>query len=263
MGPAMKQFPPSSVTPAQGCAWVTGASSGIGEAVAIRLVQDGWTVMASARSADKLAQVAAGQDGRIVPVPVDVTDLEAVKAAVASIETMHGPIALAILNAGTYTPDSAKTFQSADVRMHMEINVMGTVHCIEALLPGMIARESGQIAVVSSVAGYRGLPRASAYGASKAALIRMSESLKFDLDRLGIKMQVVNPGFVRTPLTDKNDFPMPMIIEAEEAADKLVRGLADNAFEITFPRRFTFLMQRLRGLPYGLYFACVRKMTGS
>ena len=254
-------IPPPTATPADGLAWVTGASQGIGEAVAKRLAQDGWRVAVSARSTDKLDDVVGRVGAGGTAVPLDVTDLDAVRAAVARTEETGGPIALAILNAGTYVPDEAAAFESVQVRAQVELNLMGTVHCLDALLPRMIKRGRGQIAVVSSVAGYRGLPRAAAYGATKAALINMTESLKFDCDRLGIKLQVVNPGFVRTPLTDKNDFPMPLLMEPDDAADRLVEGLKETHFEITFPRRFTFLMQRLRSLPYGLYFALVRRLT--
>lgn len=253
---------PPAATPDQGCAWITGASSGIGRAVARRLLQDGWRVAGTARSVAALQEMAAASAGRFTAVPADVTDRAAIAAAVAEIESHQGSIALAILNAGTFVPDAAEGFSAAAIRNQIDVNLMGTAHCLEALLPPMIQRRRGQIAIVSSVAGYRGLPRAIGYGATKAALIRMAESLKFDGDRLGIKIQVVNPGFVRTPLTDKNDFPMPMIIEAEDAADRLVRGLAGAAFEIAFPRRFAFLMRQLAALPYGLYFPVLRRITG-
>jgi len=142
-----------------------------------------------------------------------------------------------------------------------ELNFMGTVHGLDALLPRMIARGRGRIAVVSSSAGFCGLPRAAGYGATKAALITLCESLKFDLDPLGVAIQVVTPGFVRTPLTDLNDFPMPFIIDADAAADRLVAGLYQDVFEITFPRRFTGLIKLLRWLPYCLYFPLVRAIT--
>ena len=250
-----------TMKPEQGCAWVTGASSGIGAAVALRLARDGWRVVVSARGADKLAALAEGSGGRIVPMAVDLTDRDAVLRAVPAIEAAHGPIALAVLNAGTYKPDRAETFSSADFRMHVEINLMGTAYCLEALLPAMIGAKRGQIAVVSSVAGYRGLPTSIAYRATKAALINMTEALKFDLDRHGIKIQIVNPGFVRTPLTDRNTFKMPALMEVEDAADRLVEGLKRDSFEIAFPRRFTFWLQRLRCLPYKVYFPLVARAT--
>lgn len=260
-----------AVAPEHGCAWVTGASSGIGAAVAVRLARVGWQVATSARNQGRLVELASApvgpglggrSPGRFHPEPADVTDLAAVKAAVARIEGEVAPIALAILNAGTYQPDDAATFDSSAFRSQVELNLMGTVHCLEAVLPAMIARGRGQIAVVSSVAGYRGLPRAAAYGATKAALINMAESLKFGLDRAGVKIQVINPGFVKTPLTDTNDFPMPFIISADEAAERIVRGLARDQFEICFPRRFAVMLKVLRCLPYRLYFPLIAGKTG-
>ena len=186
----------TSASPGRGCAWVTGASGGIGAAVALRLARDGWTVAASARRLPQLQEVAnLAAVGAIVPVPLDVTDPEAVTRGVAGIEERLGPIALAVLNAGTYQADSAESFSAQAVRELFDLNLMGTVHGLEALLPRMIARGSVRIAVVSSAAGFRGLPRAAGYGATKAALIALCESLKFDLDPLGVTIQVVTPGF--------------------------------------------------------------------
>jgi NAD(P)-dependent dehydrogenase (short-subunit alcohol dehydrogenase family) len=254
---------PRPATPADGVAWITGASQGIGAATALRLVRDGWTVVASARRADALATVATqAPAGRIVPFALDVTDLAACRAAVPAIEAAHGPVALAILNAGTYAPDAMETLKAEAVKATHDLNVMGIVNCLDPLVPAMLARGRGHLALVSSVAGYRGLPRSIAYGSSKAAVINMAESLKLDGDRLGIRVQLVNPGFVRTPLTDRNDFPMPFLMEVEDAADALVRGLAGKAFEIAFPRRFVFLLNRLRSLPDAAYFALVSRGTG-
>ncbi|HYE50669.1 MAG TPA: SDR family NAD(P)-dependent oxidoreductase [Azospirillaceae bacterium] len=247
--------------PGDGVAWITGASSGIGEAVALRLAAAGWTVAASARSAEKLAALAARAPGpgRIVPAPLDVTDREAVRRTVEALRAAHGAVALAILNAGTYQPDQADRFDAAAFRATHELNVMGTAHCLEAVMPAMIARGLGHLVVVSSVAGYRGLPRALAYGSSKAALINLAESLKLDVERHGLKVQLVNPGFIRTPLTDRNDFPMPFLMEVDRAAERMVAEMRGDGFEITFPRRFTWMLQRLRCLPYPLYFSLARK----
>jgi len=252
---------PRTPTPRDGVAWITGASSGIGEHLALRLAADGWTVVASARRADALADVAARAKGpgRIVPLAVDVTDLPGMRAAAQTIRADHGPIALCVLNAGTYKPDSAKSLDAEVYRRTIDINVMGVVNGLDAVLPDMIARRAGHIAVVSSVAGYRGLPRSLAYGASKAALINLTESLKLDVERYGIKVQVVNPGFIKTPLTDRNDFPMPFLMPVEDATEAFARGLRSDAFEIVFPKSFAFLLQRLRCLPYSAYFALARR----
>lgn len=247
-------------TPQDGVCWITGASSGIGEHVALRLAAEGWTVCASARRADALEAVAARATGpgRIIPVPLDVTDLAATRAAVAGIRAQHGEIALCILNAGTYKPDGAKGFSAEEFKSTIDINVLGVAYGLESVLPPMIERRVGHIVVVSSVAGYRGLPRALAYGASKAAMINMTESLKMDVERYGIKTQLVNPGFIKTPLTDKNDFPMPFLMPVEEASARMVAEMKQDHFEIVFPRRFAFMLQRLRCLPYPLYFAIAR-----
>jgi NAD(P)-dependent dehydrogenase (short-subunit alcohol dehydrogenase family) len=252
----------TKIDPKDGVAWVTGASQGIGEAVCLRLARDGWTVIASARSADKLEALAAKAEcSRIVPLPLDVTDGERVQLAVETIKTMHGPIALAVLNAGTYLPDNAETVTDQTLRPTVELNLLSVARCIEVLVPAMRSAGKGHVQVVSSVSGYRGLPDAVSYGATKAALINMAESMKLDFDRLGLRLQLVNPGFVKTPLTDRNSFPMPFLVTAEKAADRMVDGLARNSFEITFPRRFTFLIKILRCLPYALYFPIIRRIT--
>jgi NAD(P)-dependent dehydrogenase (short-subunit alcohol dehydrogenase family) len=249
-------------TAGAGLVWITGASSGIGRALALRLARDGRTVVASARNAEALSDLAREAAGRILPAPLDITDAALVTRTVGAIERNYGPIALAVLNAGTHLPLSADNFSAAKFRLLVDINLMGTVNCLEPVLASMRARKAGHIAVVSSVAGYGGLPTATAYGATKAALINMCEALKPDCDRLGIKLQLVDPGFVETPLTDKNPFPMPFIIPVEKAVDRFVAGLASDKFEITFPRRFALILKFLRMLPYGLYFKIIKRRTG-
>lgn len=241
----------------QGPIWITGASSGIGRALALRLARDGRQVIASARSTDALADLAR-ENANIDAWPLDVTDAAACEKAVAAIEAAHGPLSLAVLNAGTHKATPAIDFRAADIRALVDINLMGTVNALAPLL----ARRTKHIAVVASVAGYSGLPTAAGYGATKAALINMCEALKPECDALGIKLQLVDPGFVKTPLTDKNDFPMPFIMNVEDAVEALVRGLASDRFEIVFPRRFALILKFLRLLPYRLYFPLVRKATG-
>lgn len=243
--------------------WITGASTGLGRALALALAADGRIVAASARSQDKLDALSAeseGLSGAVHAVPLDVTDRAGVAAAVAGIEDRFGPIGLAVLNAGTHVPDRARDFSADTVRAVMELNLFGAVNGLEALLPRMMARGQGQVALVASLAGYRGLPSAASYGASKAALINMAESLRPELSRCGVKLQVVNPGFVRTPLTDRNTFPMPFLMDVDKAARALVRGLASERFEIVFPRRFAYVMKALRVLPYSGFFAIARRL---
>lgn len=243
-------------------AWVTGAGTGIGRELARRLSCEGWTVAVSARTEGDLVSLAAQcAPGRIVPMPLDVTDLAATAHTVKAIEEQCGPIDLAVLNAGTHTPMGAGDFSVETVRNLMETNLMGSVNGLSHLLPRFIGRGAGHIAVVASVAGYRGLPSAAAYGASKAALINMCEALRPELDGHGVRLTLINPGFVDTPLTSRNDFPMPFLISADKAVEYIVRGLNGNAFEITFPRRFAALMKILRILPDRLFFALTRRMV--
>jgi len=244
--------------------WITGASAGIGEALTYRMAARGDHVLASARSKDKLDAMVGQAKGRgqISPCPLDITDHDAVLAAVEQIERDHGPIDLAILNAGTHQPVSARDFKAQGLRDLLEVNLFGTANCLEALMPRMIERHRGHIAVVASVAGYRGLPTAAYYGASKGGTINMVEALRFDLDQAGVKLQLINPGFVKTPLTDKNEFKMPFLISAEKAVDYIVRGLDGNGFEIAFPRRFAAILKVMRILPYALYFPLTAKSTG-
>ena len=242
--------------------WITGASSGIGRALALRLARDGKRVVASARGAAALNELAAEAGANLTALPLDATDKDACEQAVAWIEAEIGPIGLAVLNAGTHLPMGAADFAVEPFRKLVEINLMGTVNALAPTLGAMRARKAGHVAVVASVAGYSGLPTAAAYGATKAALINMCEGLKLECDALGIKLQLVDPGFVRTPLTDKNDFPMPFLMEVDDAVDAFVAGLASPRFEIVFPRRFALLLKLLRMLPYGLYFKIVRRMTG-
>lgn len=243
--------------PEDGAVWLTGASQGIGRAVALELAGRGYRVAASARGRDGLDALIAETParGEIRGYPVDVTDAEGMRTCAQRIVEEMGPLGGAILNAGTHKPIGAGDFER-DAVMHLfEVNVGGVVNGIQAVLPDLMARKGGTLAIVSSVAGYRGLPTAVGYGASKAALINMAESLKLELDPHGVRVCLINPGFVRTPLTDRNPFPMPFLMEADAAARRVADGLAGRAFEITFPRRFTWLLKLGRILPYRLYFA--------
>lgn len=238
--------------------WITGASAGIGRAVAERFYKAGATVIATARGEDKLEAMRSGLGERLIPAAGDISDGVAITDLVAKVEAEHGPIDRAILNAGTHKPVDAKDFKADDLKALIDINLIGTARCLEPVMQRMIERKSGQIAVVSSVAGYTGLPTSAYYGASKAGLINMTESLKFDLDRSSVDLRLIDPGFVRTPLTDLNDFPMPFLMEPEDAAERIYHGLVNRkSFEITFPRRFSYILKVLRMLPYPLYFPIV------
>ncbi len=244
---------------AERVAWVTGAGSGIGRGLTLRLARDGWMVAASARSTSDLDSLAAESD-RIRAYPMDVTDTDAVAVGVQRIEATLGPIGLAVLNAGTYVPVSAKGFSAEKFGVNFTVNVQGTANCLEAVMAPMIARRAGHIAVVSSLTGYVGLPTASAYGATKAALINMCEALEPELEAEGVKMTVITPGFVDTPLTRKNDFPMPFLISTEDAVERIVKGLDAGKFEIAFPLRMSLAIRLLAALPHGLRLMATRRM---
>ena len=188
--------------------WLTGASSGIGAALAQELALRGARLALTARRREPLEAFAAAHPGTLV-VPGDVSDREAMLAVGQAIDAAWGGLDLAIFNAGTYRPVTPDTFHADIFREHFDVNVMGTVHGIEAVLPGMRSRRSGRIAVVASVTGFAALPMASAYGSTKAFLISMCDSLRADLNGSGVAVTVIAPGFVTTPLTAQNDFDMP------------------------------------------------------
>lgn len=246
----------------QRLAWITGGGTGIGRALALRLVRAGWQVVVSGRRLTPLEETAAMAPGSLHAWPLDVTDTGAVRQAVQHIEARHGPIELAVLNAGMYEAIKRDNFRAETFAAHMQVNYLGAVNAIDALLPGLRARRRGHIVLVASVAGYRGLPLAAAYGPTKAALINLAESLRFLLKRDGIVISVCNPGFVETPLTAQNRFPMPFLMTPGDAAEALHRGITKGRFEIAFPGRFVFILKFFRLLPYSLYFPLMRRFTG-
>ena len=241
-------------------AWIVGASTGIGAALAQRLSGAGARVALSARSRDKLEALAVTLPGALV-LPLDVCDAAALADAYAVIVAQWGGADLTILNAGTYAPMRADAFDLAQMNHHFAVNFHGVTNGLAAILPDYLRRsgEGPGIAIVSSVAGFRGLPQALAYGPSKAALINLAETLYLDLAPKGIAVTLINPGFVDTPLTKQNTFKMPALISAEQAADAIVEGFATGAFEIHFPKRFTRWLKILRTLPYAAYFSLIRR----
>lgn len=233
--------------------WVTGASSGIGEALVRELAHRGARVAATARRAEALHALAESTPGEVLDVPADVTDREAMAKAAVRVDEVLGPIDLAMLNAGVWQQVDVHAFDSEVFRRHMETNLMGMVHGIEAVLPGMRKRRSGAIAGVASVAGYRGFPQSEAYGATKAAQINLLEALRIDLQPLGINVVTVCPGFVRTEATAVNAFPMPFMIDAPDAARRICDGLARDKAEIVFPLPMMLSMKALRLVPVRPY----------
>jgi len=244
--------------------WVTGASSGLGAAAVPVLAGRGARVAVSARRADVLESLATGWrrgGADILVAPVDVTDRAGVIRAVRSIEATWGGIDLALLNAGGHRPPEGTGFDITQFIDVTTLNYFGVLHGIEAVLPGMLQRGYGHIAGVASLAGYRAVPTAAAYGASKAALIHALESIRFDLEPRGVKVTVINPGFIRTPLTDRNRFRMPFLMDVERAAAIIVDGLERNRKEIHFPRVFSSMLKLARVLPFPLYERIIRRAT--
>ena len=253
-----------SARPADGAVWVTGASSGIGRALAMKLAREGFTVYATARSEDELAELereAKGLSGAIIAAPGDVTDAGAMADITRRIDAEGKGLALAVFNAGIYQPVHGEILKVSDFDKSFAVNLSGVVNCLVPTVERMKARGCGQLAIVSSVTGYGGMPTSAAYGATKAALINMAESLKFDLDKFGVRIQVINPGFVDTPATADNAFTMPALMQPEDAAARIADGLKSSSFEITFPRRFTYVLKALQFLPYPAYFAVMNAAT--
>lgn len=242
--------------------WVIGASYGIGAAVARQLLAAGAQVALSARSRDKLQAVAPEAPDALL-APLDTTDVAQVHAAARRIHAAWGGFDLALVVAGTHDEMRAQGWDLQRARRLLDVNLHGVLNCVDAALPVLLAQGRGGIGIVASVAGYVGLPKALIYGPSKAALINFAESLYGDLHPLGIGVYLINPGFVDTPLTRRNDFRMPALISADEAARATLAGIAAGRFEIDYPQRFTRWLKLLRLLPYPLQFAAVRRFTGT
>jgi len=243
-----------------GTAWVTGAGSGIGRALARRLAETGWTVAVSARTARDLDTLAAEVPGRITAFLLDVTDAAACVETGRQIEASLGPVDLAVFNAGSYFPTTAEDFSVANFKKTVDVNLMGEVNCMGAVVPSMLARRAGHIVLMGSLTGLVGLPTAASYGATKAALNSIAQALKPDFERFGITISVINPGFVKTPLTDKNRFPMPFLIGVDAAVDHIMRGIERQRFDVSFPWQMSFLVRLLAALPDWAKFAITRRM---
>ena len=240
-------------------AWITGASSGIGRGLALRLAGAGVKVAASARSADKLAELEA-LNGNIRAYELDVTDAAANAAVVAAIEQELGPIDLAVFSAGYWHQMGLEALDLDEFRRTVDVNLMGVANGIAALAPAMTERGRGHIAAVGSISAYVGLPQGTAYGATKAALLNLCESLKPDFDRYGVTTSIINPSFVETPMTDKNDFDMPMMMSVDGAVDRIMRGLERKKFEIYFPRRSAWVLKLFRRASYPLFFMLIKRL---
>ena len=239
--------------------WLVGASSGIGLATAEALHAQGARVFVSARNADALAGFVHSHPGAVA-LALDVTDRAAVAAAAQTV-LAAGALDLVLYCAGYYKPLRATAFDLSEMLRHGDVNYIGALYLLDAVLPAMLARRAGHLSFISSVAGYGGLPKSLAYGPTKAALINLAETLYQDLKSSGIGVSLICPGFVETPLTAQNGFAMPALISPAQAAREMLRGWARGRFEIHFPKRFTTAMKAVNLLPYRAYFAVVRKIT--
>ncbi len=239
--------------------WITGASSGIGKALTIKFAENGWAVAASARRENLLNDL-KNINQNIFPFPLDVTEIEKCKVTAQNIIDRFGGIDICVFGTGMHDPKSEKRFNLNKIREIMEVNYFGTMNSINSIYEYFSNKKNGQISIISSVAGYRGLPAAGAYCASKAALTSFAESLNFDMRMKDVRVSLISPGFIKTPMTDQNDFPMPMIKSPEFAADEIYKGLIKKkVFEIHFPKAFTYFLKFLQILPSGIYFKLVSK----
>ena len=245
----------------QKCIWITGGSSGIGKNLALKMASKGYKVAISARTKKKLQQVKKKSEnlrGSIHLYQLDITSKKDIKKNLNKIEKEIGEIGTVVLNAALNYPVNCKNFSSEILEKLMKVNYNGTVNCLDEIIKRFIKKKSGKIAVVSSLAGYIGFPYSSGYCPTKAALINLCESLRLDLKQYNIVLQVINPGFVKTPMTDKNDFFMPFLISAEKAAEYIYKGLKTNRFEIIFPKIFAYILKLLRILPYFVLFPILK-----
>ncbi len=241
--------------------WMIGASTGIGEAAAHLLLARGARVAFSSRNIDKL-QRTVGNAERALAIPLDVTDRASVGHACEQIVAEWGGIDLVLIVAGGYNQMRADSIDLAAASAMIDLNLRGAFHCLDVALPVLLGQGAGGVGIVASVAGYGGLPKALVYGPTKAALINLSECLYLDLHARGINVYQINPGFVDTPLTAKNDFAMPALMSAPAAALAMLDGIERGQFHIHFPKRFTNSLRLARLLPYRLYFWLIHKVTG-
>jgi NAD(P)-dependent dehydrogenase (short-subunit alcohol dehydrogenase family) len=245
--------------------WLVGASTGIGRATAEKLHGLGARVVVSARNKELLYDFAAAHAGSLA-LPLDATDPQALRAAALQIQASHGGLDLVGYFAGTYTPMRATGFDLQVALQHVQVNYVAALSLLDAVLPLLLERgragQAAHLSLVSSVAGYRGLPQSLAYGPTKAALINLAETLYQDLHPLGVGVSLICPGFVETPLTAQNAFKMPALLTPAQAADAVVAGWESGDFEIHFPKRFTLGLKALQLLPYRAYFAAVKRSTG-
>jgi len=240
--------------------WITGASSGIGKAVAEKFAKEGWKVAVSARRKELLEDLAKSEN--IFSFPLDITDQNQIKGVFKNILNEFGDLDICLFSSGTYDPKNEQSINVEKIKNVIDVNFLGVVNSVKIVEDYFKNKKSGHISVVSSIASYRGLPNSSGYGPSKAALTNFCESIYFDFKKFNVRISIVSPGFIKTPLTDKNEFPMPFLKDADYAAEKIFNGLVkSNQFEIHFPKGLTLILKFLRILPYKIYLFLVDKLV--
>ena len=241
--------------------WITGGSTGIGKALAIKFANEGWNVAISARRENLLKEISDNNEN-IHGFPLDVTDKSKCKEVFEQIKNKFQSIDICFFSTGTWNPKKEKDIDVEQIEDVFKVNFFGTLNSIKAVEEYFKNRKEGIVAIVSSIAGYRGLPNSTGYGPSKSALNNLAESLYFDFKRSNVRVCLVSPGFIKTPMTDKNDFKMPFLKTSEFAAEKIYNGLVNgSSFEIDFPKELTLILKFLKILPDWLYFKIIKKLT--
>ena len=241
--------------------WITGGSSGIGKSLAYKFANEGWQVAISARRENLLKEISES-NVKIKSFPLDVTDKVKCKEVFEQIKNYYGDLDVCFFSTGTWSPKEEKDIDVEQIENVFNVNFFGTINTIKAVEAHFKNKKNGIITIVSSIAGYRGLPNTTGYGPSKSALISLAESLYFDFERYNVRVCLVCPGFIKTPMTDKNDFKMPFLKTSEFAADKIYDGLINKKqFEIHFPKELTLTLKFFKLLPSKIYFYLVKKLT--
>ena len=241
--------------------WITGGSTGIGKALVIKFASKGWNVAVSARRTELLTELSNDYEN-ISSFPLDVTNKTQCKEVFEIIKNKYENLDICFFSTGTWNPIKEKDIDVEQIENVFKVNFFGTVNTIKSVEQYFKERKSGTITIVSSIAGYRGLPNSTGYGPSKSALNNLAESLYFDFKRYGVRICLVSPGFIKTPMTDKNDFKMPFLKTTEYAAEKIYDGLINkNVFEIHFPKSLTLILKFLSFLPSKIYFGLLGRLT--
>ena len=241
--------------------WITGGSTGIGKALALKFARKGWKVAISARRENLLKEIEEN-NRNIVSFPLNVTNKENCISIFQDIVNKLGNVDICVFSTGTWNPKKEKEIDVEQIEDVMKVNFFGTLNCIKSVEKYFKKKGNGQISIVSSIAGYRGLPNSTGYGPSKSALNNLAESLYFDFKRYGVRISIISPGFIKTPMTDKNDFKMPFLKTVDYAADKIYEGLINSKkFEIDFPKQLTLILKLFKIMPNKLYLSLVEKLT--